>query len=148
MPQQVNTERPAGAIPVLAVVGPTASGKTALGVRLARRYGGEVVSADSMQIYTGMGVATAKPTAEEMGGVPHHLLDFQPPDSPFSVADYVEKAGGVIRDLAARGRQPVLVGGTGLYASSLLDNIRFAEEKLDPSLRAALQAQAEERGRL
>ncbi|MCI8360001.1 MAG: tRNA (adenosine(37)-N6)-dimethylallyltransferase MiaA [Clostridiales bacterium] len=146
MPQQVNTERPAGTIPVLAVVGPTASGKTALGVRLAGRYGGEVVSADSMQIYTGMGVATAKPTAEEMGGVPHHLLDFQPPDSPFSVADYVEKAGGVIRDMAARGRQPVLVGGTGLYVSSLLDNIRFAEEKLEPSLRAALQAQAEERG--
>lgn len=143
---QQDTNRSSARIPVLAVVGPTASGKTALGVRLAKRYGGEVISADSMQIYTGMGVATAKPTPEEMEGVPHHLLDFQPPDAPFSVADYVELAGRTVRDIAARGRQPVLVGGTGLYVTSLLDNIRFAEEKIDPSLRAALQREAAEKG--
>ena len=146
MCNQLNTGRPSEKIPVLAVVGPTASGKTALGVRLAKRYGGEVVSADSMQIYTGMGVATAKPTAAEMEGIPHHMLDFQSPNAPFSVADYVEKAGGVIRDIAARGRQPVLVGGTGLYVTSLLDNIRFAEEKIDPHIRSALQREAEQKG--
>ena len=133
-------------IPVIAVVGPTASGKTALGVRLAKRFGGEVVSADSMQIYTGMDVATAKPTRAEREGVPHHLLDFQPPSAPFSVADYVEKAGAAVRDIVSRGRLPVLVGGTGLYVSSLLDNIHFAEERIDPSVRARLQAEAEEQG--
>lgn len=133
-------------IPLLAVVGPTASGKTALGVRLALRLDGEVVSADSMQIYKGMDIATAKPTMAETCGVPHHLIGFREPDAPFSVADYVEAAGPVIRDIAARGRLPILVGGTGLYVDALTDNIRFGEEKADPALRAALQRQAEEEG--
>lgn len=134
-------------IPVIAVVGPTASGKTALGVELAIHYGGEVVSADSMQIYKGMSIATAKPTEEEMRGVPHHLIDFLERDTAFSVADYVELAGRSIRDIHSRGKLPVLVGGTGLYVSSLLENIRFSEAETDHKLRAELTEFAEEHGR-
>ena len=93
-------------IPVLAVAGPTASGKTALAVRLAKRFGGEVLSCDSMQIYTDLAVSTAKPTTEEMQGIPHHLLDFQPPNVPFSVADYCARASVCIRDVSKRGRLP------------------------------------------
>ena len=133
-------------LPVVAVVGPTASGKTALGVAIARRFGGEVVSADSMQVYTGMDIASAKPTPEEMEGVPHHLIDFLPPEASFSVADYVELAGRAIAEIAARGRLPILVGGTGLYVTSLLDNIRFAPEKIDPAVSRRLRAQLEAEG--
>ncbi len=134
-------------IPVLAVVGPTASGKTALAVSLAKAYGGEVVSADSMQIYKGMSIATAKPTEEEMEGVPHHLLDFLDLDTAFSVADYVDLAGKAIRDIHSRGKLPVIAGGTGLYVSSLLDNIVFTESETNHSLREELTAFAEEQGR-
>lgn len=133
-------------IPVLAVVGPTASGKTALGISLAQTYDGEVVSADSMQIYKGMSIATAKPTAEEMQGVPHHLIDFLERDMEFSVADYVSLAGRTISDIHSRGRLPIVVGGTGLYVSSLLENIRFSETKQNPELRAELTAFAKEQG--
>ena len=97
-------------IPVIAVVGPTASGKTALAVELALCFGGEVVSADSMQIYRGLPVSTAQPTSEEMRGVPHHLIAFLDWDQSFSVADYVARAGAVIREIHARGRVPVLCG--------------------------------------
>ena len=90
-------------IPVLAVVGPTASGKTALGIALAQAYGGEIVSADSMQIYRGMDIATAKPTPEELAAVPHHLIGFLPPEQSFSVADYVDAARRVIGDIYSRG---------------------------------------------
>lgn len=133
-------------IPVAAVVGPTASGKSRLAVEIALRLGGEVVSADSMQIYRGMNIGTAKPTAEEMRGVPHHLLDFADPSRPFSVADYVELASACIRDVAARGRLPVLAGGTGLYVRSLLQNVRFTETDRDDALRSALREQAEREG--
>ncbi|MBQ8515388.1 MAG: tRNA (adenosine(37)-N6)-dimethylallyltransferase MiaA [Ruminococcus sp.] len=133
-------------IPVLAIVGPTASGKTALGISLAQTYNGEVVSADSMQIYKGMSIATAKPTAEEMQGVPHHLIDFLERDTEFSVADYVSLAGRTISDIHSRGRLPIVVGGTGLYVSSLLENIRFSETKQNPELRAELTAFAKEQG--
>lgn len=133
-------------IPVLAVVGPTASGKTALGVALAQTYGGEVVSADSMQIYKGMSIATAKPTEEEMQGVPHHLIDFLERDVTFSVADYVSLAGHVIAEIHNRGKLPIVVGGTGLYVSSLLEHIRFAETKQNPELRAELTAFAQNHG--
>ncbi len=135
-------------IPVLAVVGPTASGKTALGVMLAKLYNGEVVSADSMQIYKGMSIATAKPTLEEQEGVTHHLIDFLDLETAFSVADYVELAGKTIREIHARGKLPVLVGGTGLYVSSLLDNIQFSEHETNHVLREKLTAFAEENGKV
>lgn len=98
-------------IPLVAVVGPTASGKTGLGIAIAKHYGGEVVSADSMQIYRTMDIATAKPTLEEMDGVPHHLVDFWDPDKPFSLAEYIELAKKTIADIHSRGKLPVLVGG-------------------------------------
>ncbi len=129
-------------IPVVAVVGPTASGKTKLGVDLALRFNGEVVSADSMQVYQGMSIATAKPTPAEMQGVPHHLIDFLPPEESYSVARYMADAAAVIADITARGRLPVLVGGTGLYVDSLLNGVRFSEERRDPGLRARLYEEA------
>ena len=132
-------------IPVLAVVGPTASGKTGLGIELALTLGGEVISADSMQIYRGMRIATARPTEEEMRGIPHHLIGFVDPQDRYSVARYLEDAGAAIREVAGRGRLPVLVGGTGLYVDSLLDGITFREERQDESLRRML---TEEAGRL
>lgn len=133
-------------IPVVAVVGPTASGKTQLGVDLALRFGGEVVSADSMQIYRGMTIATAKPTSAEMQGVPHHLIDFLPPEEGYSVARYVGDAKTAIADITARGRLPILVGGTGLYIDALLGGIRFSEESGAPELRAQLYSEAAQRG--
>ena len=134
-------------IPLVAVVGPTASGKTALGVSLAEYFGGEVVSADSMQIYEGMSIATAKPTQEEMHGIAHHLIGFLKMDESFSVADYVKLAGEVIRDINKRGKLPIVVGGTGLYVSSLIDNVKFSESHGDPVLREELAAFAEKNGR-
>ena len=102
-------------IPLLVIAGPTASGKTALAVEMAKIYNGEVISADSMQIYKGLNIATAKPTADEMQGIPHHLIDFLEPDEPFSVADYVALAGQKIREVRERGKLPIICGGTGLW---------------------------------
>lgn len=133
-------------ISVVAVVGPTASGKTKLGVDIALQFNGEVVSADSMQIYQGMAIATAKPTPAEMRGVPHHLIDFLPPEQGYSVARYVEDAKAAIASITARGRLPVLVGGTGLYVDALLGGIRFAEEQGSPEVRAQLYEQAAQLG--
>ena len=133
-------------IPVLAVAGPTASGKTALAVRLAQHFDGEVISCDSMQIYTDLSVSTAKPDKAEMRGVPHHLLDFRTPDKPFSVAEYCALAHACIADVAARGRLPILCGGTGLYLQSVLENLDFDGEGADPALRASLQALAAQQG--
>lgn len=116
-------------IKIITVVGPTASGKTRLGVELAKKYNGEVISADSMQIYKGMQIATAKPTPEEMQGVPHHLMDFLPPDQTYSVAMFVNDAKKCIADITSRGKLPVIVGGTGLYVDSLLNNITFHESQ-------------------
>lgn len=129
-------------MPVVAVGGPTASGKTAFSVQLAKRLGGEIVCADSMQIYKGLDVGTAKATKEEMEGVPHHLMDFLPPEQTFSVADFVEAANREVKDIAARGRLPILVGGTGLYIESFLNGVRFAEQKADPALREKLEQEA------
>jgi tRNA dimethylallyltransferase len=126
-------------IPLIAIVGPTASGKTALSVALSKRLGGEVVSADSMQIYKGMPIASAVPTEEEKAGVPHHLMEFLPFGAEFSVADYVNLAKETINDIYSRGNQPILVGGTGLYVNSLVDNVTFTEEKKDEDLRARLE---------
>lgn len=133
-------------IRVVAVVGPTASGKTSLGVEIAKAFDGEIVSADSMQIYKGMDIATAKPTAEETLGIPHHLIDFLDRGITFSVADYVELAGKIIEDIDSREKLPVIVGGTGLYISSLLDDIKFADIKRDERLRKDLEREAAERG--
>ncbi|MBW7573649.1 tRNA (adenosine(37)-N6)-dimethylallyltransferase MiaA [Caproiciproducens faecalis] len=133
-------------IPVIAVVGPTASGKSRLAVELALAGNGEVISADSMQIYKGMNIGTAKPTVEEMRGVPHHLLDFAPLTQPFSVADYVSLASDCISQVSARGKLPVIAGGTGLYIRSLLQNIQFTENDKDETLRKQLAQKAEEQG--
>ena len=123
---------------VLAVAGPTASGKTWLGVELAKAYNGEVVSADSMQIYKGMDIASAKPTVEEMQGIPHHLISVLDRDTSFSAADYVKMAKEAIDDILSRGKLPIIVGGTGLYIDSLLNNVQFAEIKCDPAYRESL----------
>ena len=134
-------------IPVIVVCGPTASGKTAVGVELALRLGGEVVSADSMQIYKGLAISTAKPSPEEMRGVPHHLMDFLEPDEPFSVADYVKMARECISDIRSRGKLPIIVGGTGLYINSLIDNISFDHIVSDDSLRKELEEEAVKMGK-
>ena len=128
------------------VVGPTASGKTKLGVYLAKQNNGEVVSCDSMQIYKGMDIATAKPTIEEMQGVPHHLISIIEPDVRFSVAEYKPLADKTILDINSRGKMPIMVGGTGLYADTVADNITFSETKTDFELREKLQSIATEKG--
>lgn len=125
-------------IKLITVVGPTASGKTRLGVELAKRYGGEVISADSMQIYKGMQIATAKPAVEEMQGIPHHLMDFLEPNQTYSVAMFVDDAKKCIEDITSRNKLPVIVGGTGLYVDSLLNNISFHESQRDTGLREKL----------
>lgn len=131
---------------VLAVVGPTASGKTSLGVELAKKYNGEVVSADSMQIYKGLDIASAKPTVQEMQGIPHHLIDFLERDVSFSVSDYVKLANEKIHDILSRGKLPVIVGGTGLYIDSLLENVKFSDGGSDGEYRAELYKIAQEKG--
>ena len=133
-------------IPVIAVVGPTATGKTALGIGLARRFGGEIVSCDSMQIYRGLPIGTAQPDQGELAQAPHHLVGFLDVGEPFSVSDYVNLAGRTITEIAGRGKLPILVGGTGLYARSLLRGFSFEESARDESLREALFRQAEEQG--
>ncbi len=133
-------------ITVYAIVGPTASGKTALAVEISKRIGAEVVSCDSMQIYKGMDIATAKPTPEEMQGVPHHLIGFLDEGETYSVARYCEDAGRAIRDISSRGKIPLLVGGTGLYYSSLAGNVKFFEEESDVSYRESLMERARAEG--
>ena len=131
---------------VLAVVGPTASGKTSLGVELAQLLNGEVVSCDSMQIYEGLYIATAKPTIEEMQGIPHHLIGVIPRTQKFSVADYAQMARETIADITARGKLPILVGGTGLYADAVLTGMQFEEEPGDPQIRQRLMQRLETEG--
>jgi len=126
---------------IVVITGPTASGKTWLAVELAKRYGGEVVSADSMQIYRRMDIGTAKPTAEEMQGIAHHMLDVADPGEDFSAARYVDMASRCVEDILARGALPILAGGTGLYLDSLLSGRTFAA--FDPS--SPLRSQLEER---
>ena len=126
-------------IPLIAVVGPTASGKTELGIALAKKYNGEIVSADSMQIYKGMPIASAVVTKEEMQSIPHHLIEFLENNEAFTVADYVNLAKEKINEIYSRNKQPILVGGTGLYVNSLIDGITFASEEEDVSLREELK---------
>lgn len=128
------------------IVGPTASGKTSLSIKIAKKFGGEIISADSMQIYKGIHIASAAPNEAEMKGIPHHLLEFLRTDEQFSVADYVKVARECINDVASRGKLPIIVGGTGLYISSLLDNTEFSENETDYALRERLEKEFDEIG--
>ena len=130
---------------LIAVAGATASGKTAAAVRLCQMIGGEVVSCDSMQVYRDMDIGTAKPTIAERGGVPHHMLDVVKPTEDYSVSAFREQAVSVIEDIFARGRQPVLCGGTGLYIDALTRPMAFSEQS-DDAVRSELKAIAETPG--
>ncbi|MEG2222043.1 MAG: tRNA (adenosine(37)-N6)-dimethylallyltransferase MiaA [Oscillospiraceae bacterium] len=131
---------------IVCVVGPTASGKTGLGVALAKRYGGEVVSVDSMQIYRGMAIGTAAPTEEEQQGVPHHMIAIADPRESFSVARFAALATDCIEDILHRGRLPILVGGTGLYLDAIVRGTVFAPGTQDGAVRRDLQERLEREG--
>ena len=135
-------EKPA----VIAVAGPTASGKSDLGLALARRLDGEIVCMDSMQIYRRMDIGTAKPTAQERALLPHHMLDVADPTEAYAVADYTVAAERVIAEILSRGRVPILVGGTGLYLKALMDGLSLGGAGGDERLRAELNALADEPG--
>ena len=128
------------------VAGPTASGKTALAIEIAKYVGGEIVSADSMQIYKYMDIGSAKPTEEERSQAVHHLIDYVEPTESYSVADYTKDAHEVIADITARGKLPVMCGGTGLYINSVVDDVTFGEMETDYNLREELRKAAEEKG--
>ena len=132
--------------PVIAVAGPTASGKSDLGLKLARCLGGEIVCMDSMQIYRRMDIGTAKPTAQERALLPHHMLDVADPTEAYAVADYAVAAEQVIAQILSRGRVPILVGGTGLYLKALMDGLSLGGTGGDERLRAELNALADEPG--
>ncbi|MBA2174026.1 tRNA (adenosine(37)-N6)-dimethylallyltransferase MiaA [Halobacillus locisalis] len=127
---------------VISVVGPTAVGKTKLGVEIAKKYNGEVISGDSMQIYRSMDIGTAKATEEEMEGVTHHMIDVKDPDEDFSVAEFQSTVQQLIREVHARGKLPVLVGGTGLYIQATLYDFQFSEEKKDEQVIERLESEA------
>ncbi len=133
-------------IPLVAVVGPTASGKTDIAIDIALKYNGEIVSMDSMQIYKYMDIGTAKPDREEMRGIPHHMLDCVLPGEVFTANDYVRLAKNIITDIYKRGKLPVICGGTGLYLNSLLYNYNMSEAAFDPELRESLYKEAEQNG--
>lgn len=133
-------------IPVIVVSGPTASGKSALALKLAEKYGGEIVSADSMQIYKELSVGTAKPDKSEIKRVPHHLVDILEPEEKFSAADFKKRAEEAIEDISSRGRLPIIAGGTGLYIDSLLYSTGFSHPKENPKLRRELAEMNEKEG--
>lgn len=135
MKQQSEEKKPF----LFVIVGPTASGKTKLGIEMAKRHNGEVISADSMQIYRRMDIGTAKPTLEEQEGVVHHMLDIVEPTETFSVVEYVERASALVEEIHSRGKQPIIVGGTGLYIESLLKSRPFPPVPEDKELRNALE---------
>ncbi len=130
---------------VVVVLGPTASGKTTLGIEIAEKLGGEIVSADSMQIYEKMNIATAKPTIDELARVPHHLVGFVPMGEKFSVAKYKEKAISAIDDIISRNKLPIVVGGTGLYIDTLVKNTEFFDYE-ENDVREKLEAECEKNG--
>lgn len=131
---------------IIAVTGATASGKSALAMQLAASLGAEIVCMDSMQIYRGMDIGTAKPTRAEQAQIPHHMLDVAAPDMPYTVADYTVAATAVIRDILSRGKLPLLVGGTGLYLKALMHGLSLGVTRSDPAIRAKLEAIADRPG--
>ena len=133
-------------IPLLVIVGPTASGKSAVGMALARRLDGEIVSADSMQVYRGMDIGTAKPTPSEQAEIRHHLIDVADPDEVFNVARYQELASAAIDDAAVRGKLPIMVGGTGLYVDAVVRGFLFPDEGRNPAVRELEQEVTAEGG--
>ena len=133
-------------IKVVAVVGPTASGKTSLAIKLAKIFDGEVISADSMQVYKGMDIATAKPDYEEMAGVPHHLISIISPDEEFSVSRFKDLATDAVKDIVSRGKLPIIAGGTGLYVDSFLGNTNFLENTKNDEIRLSLTNRLEKEG--
>ena len=128
---------------VIVIVGPTASGKTALSIELAKKINGEIVSCDSMQIYKDMNIGSAKPTTEEMQGIKHYLIDEVEPTQRFSVAEYKKRAEQAIEEIIEKGKVPIIVGGTGLYANSLIYGIEFDQIKFDEKYRYKLMQEAE-----
>lgn len=130
-------------IPLMVIVGPTAVGKTALSLELAEKLDGEIISADSMQIYQGMDIGTAKPSAAEKARIRHHLIDVIPPTETFNVQDWITCAEEAIQDITRRGKAPIVSGGTGLYVNALIDGFLFPDTSADPELRREL----EQRGR-
>ena len=131
---------------ILVICGPTASGKSDLALQLAHALDGEIINADSMQVYRGMDIGTAKPTAEQQDGIPHHLIDIVRPDQPFSAADFAESADAVIRDIRSRGKRTIVVGGTGLYIRALLKGLVDSPGDAGGEIRRELRAEAQERG--
>lgn len=131
---------------VIAIVGPTASGKTALSIKLAKKYNGEIINGDSMQVYRGLDIGTAKITEEEMEGVPHHLLSFKEPTEAFSVADYQRLVRTKIAEIRAREKLPIIVGGSGLYVQAVLYDFQFTEEQVDEVARKAYYEELEKLG--
>ena len=133
-------------IKAIVITGPTASGKTGISLDVAEKLNGEIVSSDSMQVYKGLDIGTAKPSMEERRGIPHHMLDVVEPWELFDVARYKEMATECIKDIASRGKTPIIVGGTGLYVNSLVENIQYVESEEDPDLRQELYDYAEKYG--
>lgn len=131
---------------VIVIVGPTASGKTDLSIQLAKKLNGEIVSADSMQIYKKMSIGTAKPTEEEMQGIKHHMIDIIEPNEEFNVAKYKNMAEEKIEEILKKGKQPIIVGGTGLYIDTLVNGIEFKEIENDFEYREKMEKLAEEKG--
>lgn len=131
---------------LLVIIGPTAVGKTKLSIELAKRYNGEIISGDSMQIYRGMDIGTAKIKTEEMEGIPHHLIDIKEPDESFSVAEFQQLVREKISDITSRGKLPIIVGGTGLYIQSVIYDYQFSEAPADEELRLQLEERAKEIG--
>lgn len=129
---------------LIVVAGPTASGKTSLAVEIAKAVSGEVISADSMQVYKGMSIATAAPTKDEMQGVPHHLVEFLDRENSFSVSDFCNLAKEKVQEITKRGNVPVIAGGTGLFIDSFVNNITFTEAQTDEALRQSLMQRSED----
>lgn len=133
---------------ILVITGPTAVGKTSLSIKLAKDLDGEIISADSMQIYQGLDVGTAKPTKEEMQDIPHHMIDICHPGQRFSVAQYVKLATNCIEDVFSRGKQPIVVGGTGLYIDNLIYDNDFGDVEIDLKIRQRLMERSKTEGNL
>lgn len=129
---------------IVAIVGPTASGKTELGVALAKAINGEVISGDSMQVYQGMDIGTAKVSTAEMDGIPHHLIDILKPDQTYSAYDFKQQTQNLITDITARGKVPIIVGGTGLYIQSVIFDYQFDDETISPETEKRVAQQMEE----